>query len=231
DILRVRPNDVAIQDALANALEALGENHYETGSMQDAVDADTRALELRESLAQSGAPNDRFRLAMGLNHVGMVHSRGLGHTAEGQAFINRALDLCEDLARENPSAVAYRIAQADILRNLGRSKTDAADFTGAFTILTRELTLREHLAREHPDAIIYQDGLGTCLLGLSAMANNIRQPAQARDYCGRAVGIYEKLMHDHPDVPGYRDKLARARVTRASPIVLLGDHRQAIAEA
>jgi tetratricopeptide (TPR) repeat protein len=167
---------------------------------------------------------------MGLNHLGMVHSRGLGHTTDGQIFINRGLNLCEALARENPREVAYRVAQADILRNLGRSLTDAADFAGSITILTRELALRERLVKEEPSSITYQDGLGHCLFGLSAMEINVRQPAQARDYCGRAAGIYENLVRDHPDVPGYKDKLARARATRASAIGLLGDYGQAIAE-
>src|SRR5262249_33292015 len=152
-LVRVQPDDVAIQDAWAGALESQSDNYYESGSMQDALAADQNALRLREALARSGSPNDRYQLAMCQNHMGMVYSRGLGRTTDGEALINRAMDLCQDLARESPSSPTYVVGQADILQNLSRSKTIEGDFAISVAILTRELSLRERLAREDPGSI------------------------------------------------------------------------------
>jgi serine/threonine-protein kinase len=230
DLLHLQPGDPTIQDALADSLEALADNYYEVGSMQNAFGADQRAVELRESLANTGSSNARFRLAMGLNHLGMVESRGLGRPADGQVIMKRALALSEALARESPSLPSYRVAQADILRYLGQSKSDDGDFPGSIEILMRELPLRQRLAKEDPDAIDHQYGLGRCLMGLSSQASNIRQLAQSLEYSQQAGEIFEPLVRTHPDIPEYKNSLARIHVTRAGPMSMRGDYRQAVAE-
>jgi tetratricopeptide (TPR) repeat protein len=230
DLLSVRSGDLAIQDALASSLEVLADNYYETGSMREALATDQKAVQLREALAHSGSGNDRFQLAEALNHLGIVQSRGLGRPTDGQGTMNRALALCEKLARESPSVAAYRLVQADILRNLSISKSDYSDFSGSIEVLMRELPLRDRLAKEDPNIIVYQYGLGRCLAALSNQTSNIRQPAQSLAYSHRADGILVRLVDSHPDVPEYKNMLARIHVTRAGPMSMLGDHAHAVAE-
>jgi serine/threonine-protein kinase len=231
ELLRVRPDDSTIQDALADSLEVLADNYYETGSMPEALGADQKAVKLRESLVASGSTNARYRLAMGLNHLGLVQSRGLGRPGDGQLIMNRALALCEALARESPSVATYALAQADILRNLSISKSDNSDFRGSIEILMRELPLRERLAKEEPTVIVYQFGWGRCLVALSNQTSNVRQLAQSQEYSVRASEIVERLVDKHPLVQEYKNMLARIHVTRASTISMMGDYRQAVAEA
>src|SRR5262249_22394486 len=178
----------------------------------------------------SGSANDRYQLAMCQSHMGMVYCRGLGRTREGETRINRAMDLCQALARESPSSAAYVVGQADILRNLSRSKTIEGDFTAAVAILTRELSLRERLAREDPGTIAYQDDLGRCLMSLSSQALNIRQIARSRESGDRAVVIFERLIREHPDVPEHKNMLARSRLQQAGAMSLMGDYKQAVVE-
>jgi serine/threonine-protein kinase len=232
ELSRAHPNDVEFVDGSASSLEALGDSYYETSQMQKAREADERALMLRESLARqrSGSTNERFRLAICLNHLGLVYSRGLGRIDQGQAAMNRALGLCEMLGREHPDTIAYRLAQADILRNLARSKADASNFAGSVAIMEKELALREQLAQEDPAATIHQAALGNCLFGLSAMTGNIRQLERARECSSRSIAIFERLVRDHPDVPGYRDRLARVYVTRAGAITQMGDYGAGLTE-
>jgi serine/threonine-protein kinase len=229
-LLRERSGDSAIQDALAGSLEVLGDNYYETGSMQEAVDVDKKSVELRELLAASGSSIARFRLALGLNQLGLVQSRGLGRPADGQVTMNRALALCEALTRESPSVATYALAQADILRNLSISKSDTGDFRGSIESLMRELPLRERLAKEDPSVIVYQCGWGRCLMALSNQTSNVRQLEQSQEYSVQASEIVERLVDKHPLVPEYKNMLARIHVTRAGTISMMGDYRQAVAE-
>jgi serine/threonine-protein kinase len=231
DILRVQPSDSTIQDDLAGSLELLGDNLYESGSMQEALTTDQRAVELREALAASGPSDARYRLALALNRLGIVQSRGLGRPADGQVIMHRALTLCRALARESPSLATYLVAQADILRNLSISKSDDGDFTGSIEMLMRELPLRERLAKEDPSVVAHQYGLGRCLMALSNQTSNIRQLARSQEYSDQASQIVKDLVDKHPLVPEYKNMLARIYVTRAGTLSMMGDYRQGVAEA
>lgn len=231
-LARERPAETGYQEGLAGALEALGENYYELGSVEEAQKADESALAIREQLVRQSpeSADERFRLAMCLNQLGLVYSRGLGHPPDGQRLMNRALDICQTLAREDPAKVTHRLAQADILRNLARSHNDAVDYPGAVAILERELVLREALVKGDPGAVAYQDGLGNCVFGIAVITGNLRQLDRMRANAERAIAIYERLSHDHPDVPSYREKLGRARGARGGAMAMMGDYRGASTE-
>jgi tetratricopeptide (TPR) repeat protein len=231
-LVREHPGDGEYRDALAACLDRLGAYCRESGEMGAAKEALDRSVALREQGARDrpDAPEQRYRLAVTLGGLGWWYTDN-GRRDEAAATLERALALSESLTRDRPDSVEYRGQLAATLQHLGRLRAGAGQTDRAAAAWEKALPLFEALARERPEEPECQSQLALTLYNLAALYSNTRRPDRVKAVCEQALPVCDRLVAEHPDVPAYRDRRASVRSLLAVALALLGEYRQAAAEA
>jgi tetratricopeptide (TPR) repeat protein len=150
-----------------------------------------RAQKLYEK-ALSVAKNE-YDVAGTLNNLGTLYSDTNAH-AQAREVYERALEIYEKLARDNPKA--YLPYVATTLNNLGTLYSDTNAHAQAREVYERALEIYEKLARDNPKA--YLPDVAMTLNNLGILYRNTNAHAQAREVYERALEIREKLAHENP---------------------------------
>lgn len=106
------PKDDAQQSLLSQALHTLGLAYADAGDHERALEATSRAVELRRRLAQQEPDRHRLALSRSLNNLGNWLNE-LGRSDEAQQSRREMLELRREQWRHEPSTVAtVALAQA-----------------------------------------------------------------------------------------------------------------------
>ncbi len=195
----------------------------------ESLQAYERAVGLRrELLAKSpGQSQPIHKLASALNSLGMFYHWRSGDTIQAEVTLAEALNLCEQLVREDGNNPEFRTQLAQILQSLGPIHVPLGKHDIALQYSQRALPLLEQLAQEHPAAPEYQFRLVQTLTAIQVSYHNLRQPENALKLYDRAQPVAEKLAQMHPDVPAYQLALLQLKVLHGGALSQVGEYEKA----
>ncbi len=224
-------NDPASRAALGRAYFELGDLIDKIGSKDEALDAHSKALTIRQT--QSALPGadveTRLDLARSLGRVGRL----LDHTGDpsgGLKAFEEQRDLAIALQAESSTdAVMTMLAQGyagvgSMLHKIGRP--DDAERSNE-----KARAIQQKLADEHPGVADYQRDLAKMLLFDSEELSNIGKSVESQALYGRAVSIQQKLADEHPSTAEYQFELALSYHANCWEQYLLGKTSEALASA
>ena len=139
-------------------------------------------------------------IAFGLHEQGQ-HEQALAH-------FRRAIEIREQLARDNPTISKYQNEVAAYYVDVGlleRKMGRAADAEASFR---KAIEIRDKLARDHPGFSDYQEGLAWCYADLAYVQSATGRPTDATESHGKALEIREQLVRDHPASAKYTEQVA-----------------------
>jgi tetratricopeptide (TPR) repeat protein len=126
DFLKEYGDDPALRGDLAAAQHALGLIQFELGLSNEASQALTQAIAIREALAQGDHPNAQYRADLGSSYVALGRVRwNANRPADGVRAWQKGLDLLEAARRQDQPAsrLAHQLATAHI--DVGHSYAEA----------------------------------------------------------------------------------------------------------
>jgi tetratricopeptide (TPR) repeat protein len=185
-----------------------------------ALEADTRAVDIRQKLAADfpAAPDYRYRLALSLNGLAN-HLMDLGRFPEAAAAHRRAIPLLEQLAADYPGEPRYRESLANTFLDLAdKCRRRGAD-ADAEQAHRQTLACWDRLAADFPSAygnqLEFHFRRGLALAGL-------RRYPEAEAACGRCCRpsrIRRRVLGPAVSVPPRRrqDRSGRSRPPRRPP--------------
>ncbi|MFD4114701.1 ATP-binding protein, partial [Streptomyces niveus] len=181
--------------ALAASLNNQSNHLARLGRREEALAVITRAVKLREVLAEEQPEAFLPALAMSLNNQSN-HLADVGRREEALAAITRAVESYEVLAEERPEVFLPDFAmslnnQSACLAGLGRREE-------ALEVITRAVKLREVLAEERPE--VFLPDLAVSLNNQSNHLAGLGRREEALAVITRAVESYEVLAEERPEV-------------------------------
>jgi tetratricopeptide (TPR) repeat protein len=145
------------REDLADGFTKLG---YALGELRrplEAVDADRRAVELRDRFVSDfpAVPEYRHRLTRSVESMG-DHLSQLGQFTAAEAALRRAITILEQLAADFATVPEYRDSLADTIDRLAINYARAGRFADAEDARRQYLAERERLAADFPAVRRYQ---------------------------------------------------------------------------
>ncbi len=191
------------------------------GRREEALTAVTRAVDIRETLAEQRPDVFLPDLAMSLSNQS-VRLAGLGRREEALTAVTRAVDIRETLAEQRPDAFLPDLAsalsnQSNHLAGLGRREE-------ALTAITRAVDTYQVLAEQQPDAFL--PDLATVLNNQSIRLAGLGRREEALTAVTRAVDIRETLAEQRPDA--FLPNLATALNNQSNHLADLGRPEEAL---
>lgn len=217
--------------ARAHALE-------DTGRLEEALEASQAMVRIarnrteprrRERSGQSPGPGLAspdaflFRLAMSLNHLGILQG-ALRQQKAALAATSEAVEILRELARARPDAFLPDLAKS--LNNLGARQREWGQREAALLATVEAVEILRELAPVRPDTLLAD--LAASLSNLGRIQSELGQHGLALAATTEAVEIYRKLAQDRPDA--FLPDLAVSLGTHGSVLRALG-HREAAGEA
>ncbi|MGA5582062.1 tetratricopeptide repeat protein [Streptomyces thermodiastaticus] len=191
------------------------------GRREEALTAITRAVEIRETLAEQRPDAFLPDLAGALNNQS-VRLAGLGRREEALTAITRAVEIRETLAEQRPDAFLPDLAGA--LNNQSNRLADLGRHEEALTAITRAVEIRETLAEQRPDAFL--PDLAGALNNQSNRLADLGRHEEALTAITRAVEIRETLAEQRPDA--FLPDLAGALNNQSNRLAGLGRREEAL---
>jgi tetratricopeptide (TPR) repeat protein/predicted Ser/Thr protein kinase len=164
-----RPDDAEVRNSLAGVLDSLGgvlagQKRYReaAATFREAIDQERVAVVKAPQvfLYREWLGNHYFNLAV----LQEVH---LGRPAEALATRRQALDLWEQLARENPSVTEYQYRLAQACVDLGQLLREAGRPADPLPYFERARGLLEKAVRTDPGMAAYHSSLGAAWDGIA----------------------------------------------------------------
>jgi len=153
------------------------------------------ALELyQDALAVAERKRSEEQIADVMNNLGALQS-DLNDYPSAEKSFQRALEIREKLARENPNA--YLPYVANTLNNLGVFYWNRNDYPSAEKSYQRALEIYEKLARENPNT--YLPYVANTLNNLGVFYWNRNDYPSAEKSYQRALEIREKIARENPN--------------------------------
>ncbi len=149
---------------------------------------------------------------------------------QAEAAYRNALELREQLVRDQPKEPRYQSSLAATLHNLARFYEGARRFAEAEMAYQKALAIREQLVRDHQEVPAYRHGLGLCFNGLGIIYKETNRPREAEAAYRKAVEIGEALVRDHPQAAEYGVSLGGA-YCNLGHLLRGGDQVQAAVES
>jgi tetratricopeptide (TPR) repeat protein len=203
---------VTNEEEEATSLNNLGNLYSDTNQYKEAQAAYTRALKIREELAEKNPATYLTDVAMTLNNLGILY-KATNQYKEAQAAYTRALKIYEELAEKNPATYLTDVAMT--LNNLGIFYFGMNKKNEAINSIKKALEIRRKLARSYPQR--FELDLCNTLIVLSFIYKDILKtdPNQIKvKEClfllNQAVTILGKYTH----IPRGREYLDMARTLK-----------------
>jgi tetratricopeptide (TPR) repeat protein len=155
-----------------------------------------RAQKLYEK-ALSVAKNE-YDVAGTLNNLGTLYSDTNAH-AQAREVYERALEIYEKLARDNPKAYLPDVAMT--LNNLGILYRNTNAHAQAREVYERALEIREKLAHENPKA--YEIELSNTIIGTSKLYASLLEIKPEQSYKDKGLALAQRavtILEKYPDV-------------------------------
>ncbi|AGK76239.1 TPR domain protein [Streptomyces microflavus DSM 40593] len=207
---------------LATALNNQAIGLASLGRREEALNAVTRAVEIRENLAAQQPDAFLPDLASSLNNQS-IRLADLGRREEALNAATRAVETYQALTeKQRPNAFSPRLAmalnnQSNCLASLGRREE-------ALNAATRAVEIRENLAAQQPDAFL--PDLASSLNNQSNRLAGLGRREEALSTITRAVEIREALAAEQPDV--FLPDLAGSLANQSGRLRDLGRREEAL---
>lgn len=235
-----RPDSLAVETALIH--NELGDMSGAQGKFREAVEHHRLALQILEKApaTERSLPSYRFELARtnlflakGIAITGILDAEP-GHPVESpqtvKAWLDRALELLDELSAENPRDGDTRFFMAECLHLLWLTDRFAGTDESTAPTPARALAILEQLVREFPDNPRYQSALAHAYMitTRSPFAGDAREvTVKERGQLKRAVEMAEGLMTQYPETSEYRDLLGRCSCAMADALIDLNELEEA----
>jgi serine/threonine protein kinase len=200
----------APRSELAAAYQRVGDITRDIGSLPDALEAQRRALAIRERLASDHPEDPQIQGDLARStHLVAAYLNELARPAEALPMYRSEVEIRERLARDHPER---REAQdrllASVQENIGLIVGQIGSPAEGLEWLRRSLASHERLAAGRPEVPEYQNNLagsrfnlGSQLSAQGRLDEAIREVRLAAEAQGRLAGR-------HPNVAEYRKSLA-----------------------
>jgi tetratricopeptide (TPR) repeat protein len=193
-------NVEAIEEELAQALEALADEYYDSHDYNTAEKHYLRSLEVFEKLVKNDIPRLLPDVARLYSNIGRLYHNIRKDYRAAEKYSQRALQLHEKLAKEQPNKSLIRLSNYGIvLRNIGYNYHVQKKYGKAEPYYLRSQQIREQLAQEQPDkylpwlAKILED-MGSNLLGQKKYSDAIKQYQRRLQICKQ---LFDKDAETH----------------------------------
>jgi tetratricopeptide (TPR) repeat protein len=154
----------------------------------------------------------RADMAMALRRVGRI-GRELGDNVGAEAAYADALEIYEELMRENPNHEEYQSGFVDSHGNLGALRggplrRDQHGYEESERSYRQAIAVGEQLVRQNPSEARYQSELSIIYLSLAVLLQAVQRNAESEEAFRKAIAIYEQLARTNPKFEGYQVDLA-----------------------
>jgi serine/threonine-protein kinase len=148
-------------------------------------------------------------LASVYTELGRLHVDS-GRRDEAVMAYERARDFWEELVREYPRAVTYRMGLGGACTSLGELYRQSGHLEEAVKAWERTRDFWEGLVRARPGEVTYRDALGGAYASLGELYRESGRSKEAVKTWERALGFWEELVRVYPREATYREGLSRA---------------------
>lgn len=193
---------------LALSLSAVGNLLRETGKRADALvaygEVDIIATALEEEF-----PTDAVHAQLAANH----HNIGLalnetGKPAEALQSYQKALNIWQKLADNNPSVTQYQKDLALVRNSIGYLLKQTGQPQEALQSFQKALDIRQKLANDNPTVTQYQRDLANSHNNIGIQLRQMGRPAEALQSYQKGVAIQQMLAEVNPTISAFQDDLA-----------------------
>ncbi|WP_165396273.1 tetratricopeptide repeat protein [Streptomyces sp. F001] len=191
------------------------------GRREEALDAVTRAVEIRQTLAEQRPDAFLPDLASALNNQS-VRLADLGRREEALDAVTRAVEIYQTLAEQRPDAFLPDLASA--LNNQSVRLAGVGRREEALDAVTRAVEIYQTLAEQRPDAFLPK--LAGSLNNQSNRLSDLGRREEALDAVTRAVEIYQTLAEQRPDA--FLPDLATSLNNQSNRLSDLGRREEAL---
>jgi tetratricopeptide (TPR) repeat protein/tRNA A-37 threonylcarbamoyl transferase component Bud32 len=209
--LQQRSHDRTLRAELAATHHRLGVIYQEIGSVHDALQAFTKARDLRAKLVEDnpGVPRFRYELAQSYLRLGHALYATGPMDAVGQAF-GEALALCEKLEQDHPSDPQYQSELAQCYYSIGCLQVGRGQFDEALGHLDKARVLQEKLDQGCPPgakASRPQSDLAKTYIAIAHRQDSRGMFRAALESHRKASDLQARLVRDNPAAFSYQDEL------------------------
>ncbi len=201
--------NVEIQSATATAYERIGFLSHRMGESGEAKDYTRRALMMREALWASDKSNHEYRRRLADSYIYLGDVAIATRQEEIIKRYRRALELREELAREEPSNTQNLRDVAQALQRIGNLKLaddDAAHNRESWESNARALRLREQVAASSSANVQDQRSLADQLMLTGDSLLRLGKANEAIENYERALELFRSLaMTDPANAEARRD--------------------------
>ena len=195
NLIAIQPHNSRLRFEVAGCQNDLGDALNMRGSHAEALVAYGDALAVYErSAAEIARPDTSIRayLAYGHRQVATALS-GLGRRGEAGGSFERALEILQELATEEPQNPTWRIERQDILLRLAGNRWAAGEAEEALAAQDEALAILEPLAAADPEGLFLQDKLAAAREARVKLLLDLGRTAPAVVQARAALAIREKL--------------------------------------
>jgi len=223
-------NDKQLRFQLASAYFRMASITGAIGSKADALELQSKALEIVETMARENPAVTEYRRELAANHKNLGDLQtAIGQTEAALASYERALEIFEKLARENPATTEFQSNLATSHDSIGTLHASLGQTDKALASYERALEIFEKLARENPTLTEFQHLLARSQINLGNLQIDLDQTDEALASYERALEIFEKLTRENATVTQYQSDLAASHTSIGILHVSLGQTPEALA--
>ena len=160
-------------------------------------------------------------------NLGVFHAER-GRANQAEAYLQKALAVCEKLCREQPDVPEYEKELAESHTNLGNLYLSTSRAAEAEAAYRKGLAPLEHLAHTHPTVPNYQNMLAAAHNNLGLLLAATQHPVEAKAAFQKAIDLREALIRDYPHVSDFAVDLGGSYANMANLVRDTGDPRAAL---
>jgi non-specific serine/threonine protein kinase/serine/threonine-protein kinase len=241
-LLSASPQDLGLQDEVANSHEGIGDMLYTTGELRAGLKSYERALQLREHVAAADSAKIDHRIAVAVLYEkigdikGLESYANLGDTAGALASYRKAKDLLEPLSAANRQNLDLTSQLAEVLNREGMLLDTTGDVAGALTMQRRAVSIMEQLAAANPNNQTYGVQLLTAKAFLRYALIDNNQLSQAIDQSRQLIAELQRIAAADPKNSDIRrslgvtyNSLGQDLLRSGNVVEALENHRKALA--
>jgi tetratricopeptide (TPR) repeat protein len=230
------PTD-AVRAILARSYANIGVLLWRTRKLAEALDAQGKALAIREKLADANPAATQFQTDLAGSHsnIAILLSQ-TGKPAEALVAYRKALAIRQKLADANPAITEFQGDLARICFNIGYLLNETGRQAEALEAHKQGLEIRQKLADAIPAVTQFQSDLADSHDAVGRALSQTGKPADALEAYRQALAIRQKLADANPAITEFQGDLASSLNSMGEllrktgkPAEALMAHRQALA--
>eukprot|EP00913_Durusdinium_trenchii_P008798 g8264.t1 len=148
------------------------------------------------------------RLAEAHFDLAFVLAQLSGNKEQAIAEYLRAIDLCRQLADEDPQGAKFQNLLAASHIHLGTLYQTTERPAEALHAYKSAMSLYQQLLRAKPKAAEFRSGLAECHNNIALLSDHTSKAAESMASLKKSQEIYEALVREHPNVAKYQSGLA-----------------------